>query len=121
VRSAEVAVELATDIVPIVGGTEPRVHRGYERRRQNVQRSEIGLHVEADEVTRVEEPVLGSIGKRRFDSKELSSRNTYEGMKSDFTDPCLRLPTTNVSSDAPAKKSDGTSSCDLRTFASPAA
>ena len=33
--------------------------------------------------------------------------------------PCLRLPTTIINPDAPAKESAGTSSWDLRTFIPP--
>ena len=34
VRSEEIAIKLAADVVPIVIGIEPRVHRWHERRKQ---------------------------------------------------------------------------------------
>jgi len=49
-RSAEVAVELAADVVPIVRRIEPRVHRRDERRNQPVQGAEVGTHIEPEKI-----------------------------------------------------------------------
>jgi hypothetical protein len=50
VRPAEIAVELTTDVVPIVGRTEPRLHRRQKRRNQQVQGAQVGAHIEPEKI-----------------------------------------------------------------------
>ena len=60
-RSAEVAVELAAHVVPVVIWIEPRVHRWQEWRNQNAHDSEIRPHIEANEIACRLYHTLGSI------------------------------------------------------------
>src|ERR1700722_7452879 len=91
VRSSEIAVELAADVVPIVCRTEPRVHRGKERRDQKVQGAEVRPHIEPEKIAGVKRPMLRMIGKRRPDAEDLRSGSACECVKLYFTSPMPKI------------------------------